>query len=175
MLTRAARAILAVAATIGGTAATAYRDEPAESNEVRIVALAENEDVPFAFDPVELTVEAGTTVRWRNTTDQVFHTVTFTDALGERVANGVFDQSVFASGDVVEYRFDEPGTYAYFCQPHSTFMAGTVVVTEPGDSPWRWLVAGAGAAVVIATAGWALWRRRRRHRVMRESTYGDVR
>jgi len=172
VLTRAAWAIPAVAATIGGTAATAYNDEPAEPNEVRIIAVEGNEDMPFAFDPIELTVEAGTTVRWRNMTDEVFHTVTFTNSLDSRVANGVFDQSVFARGDVVEYRFDQPGTYHYFCQPHSTFMAGTIVVTEPDESRWARLAVSAGATVVVATSGWAIWRRQRRHRVTRESTYG---
>jgi len=157
----------------GGTAGSAERlqqrhGEPAaassSSGDVLVVAIEGNPDSPFAFEPAELTVEAGTTVRWRNTTDQVFHTVTFSDSLDQRIANGVFDHSLLAADDVAEYTFDEPGTYSYFCQPHSSFMAGTIIVTEPQDeSAWRrWAIWVGGAVVVAAAVGAAVTYRRRR-------------
>jgi plastocyanin len=76
-----------------------------------------------------VTVKAGTTVRWVNE-DPVFHTVTSTDSLDRLRPNGVFNRSLFARGDAFEYTFTRPGTYHYFCQPHSAFMTGTVRVVE---------------------------------------------
>jgi plastocyanin len=76
-----------------------------------------------------VTVKAGTTVRWVND-DPVFHTVTSTDSLDRLRPNGIFNRSLFARGDVFDYTFTRPGTYHYYCQPHSGFMTGTVRVTE---------------------------------------------
>jgi plastocyanin len=146
---------------LSGSTPLADPVEPA-ANEVLLVATGD-EDATFAFEPVELTVDAGTTVRWRNTTGEVFHTITFTDSLDQRVASGVFDAQVFDEGDVVEFTFDEPGTYAYFCQPHSEFMTGTIVVTEPGGGPttWRWWAAWIAGSVVLTTLAVITARRRR--------------
>lgn len=66
-------------------------------------------------------------MRWVNR-DDVFHTVTSTDSLQPRRANGLFDASFFRSGQSFEYTFTKPGTYFYFCQPHTEFMFGTVRV-----------------------------------------------
>jgi plastocyanin len=85
-------------------------------------------DHPFAFSPAEVTVRAGTTVRWVNEQD-VFHTVTSTDSPAPRRPNGLFNRSLFARGQTFEYTFRRAGTYHYYCQPHSEFMAGTVHVT----------------------------------------------
>lgn len=161
MLTRSA-AGLVVAVLAGGTAGSTEQSEPAAPNEVLIVMVEDDPDAPFAFEPTELTVSGGATVRWRNTTDRVFHTVTFTDSLDERVANGVFDHSVFMADDIVEYTIDEPGTYAYFCQPHSTFMAGTIIVTEPDqDRPfWHLVVVYVGIFVVAVIVGLTVRSRR---------------
>lgn len=159
MLTRFA--VVALVA-LPGSATLGEAVEPA-ANEVLIVATGDP-DATFAFEPVELTVDAGTTVRWRTTTDEVFHTVTLTDSLDRRLANGVFDAQVFAAGDAVEFTFDEPGTYAYFCQPHSEFMTGTIVVTEPsrGFEAWRWWGAWIAGSLVLAALAVATSRRPRR-------------
>jgi plastocyanin len=92
------------------------------------VSVPGDPDRPFAFRPSELTVPAGTTVRWVNN-DAVFHTVTSTNSLERKRPNGLLDRSVFARGQAVQYRFTRPGTYHYYCRPHSEFMAGTVRVT----------------------------------------------
>jgi len=102
--------------------------------EVRLVPRPENADQPYAFDPVELVVEAGTTVRWVNDED-VFHTITSTDHFARRVPNGLIRERLSRAGQSVEVRFDTPGTYAYYCQPHADFMLGTVhvVATAEGE------------------------------------------
>jgi plastocyanin len=100
-----------------------------------------------AFRPVEIEVEVGETVVWRNTSSHA-HTVTaYEDAIPDEAdffASGDFDGQEAAqqgwfdgaggalySGDVYEHTFDVAGEYTYFCIPHeSSGMVGTVVVTE---------------------------------------------
>jgi amicyanin len=73
----------------------------------------------FKFTPAEVTVKAGTTIRWTNH-GYVPHTVDFT---GGAVHSGVLN-----NGNQFTHTFTTPGTYAYICHIHP-FMHGTVVVT----------------------------------------------
>lgn len=76
----------------------------------------------FEFSRPELHIEAGTTVRWRNTTSS-FHTVT---PDGHAVWT---EWQTASSGESFEVTFDEAGTYPYYCSPHRGLgMTGTVVV-----------------------------------------------
>lgn len=74
----------------------------------------------FAFGPASLTVQRGTTVTWINK-DSDAHTVT---AVG---AKPPFGSNPLDTGDSFSFKFDQPGTYAYFCKIHPT-MKGVVVV-----------------------------------------------
>jgi len=98
------------------------------------------------FRPTELTVEAGTTVTFRNTSSHG-HTVTaFQDAYpdgAEYFASGGYESQAAAEeawkssnsgilqqGQVFEHEFTVPGTYDYLCIPHlRAGMTGQVVVT----------------------------------------------
>lgn len=100
-----------------------------------------------SFRPDELTVEAGTTVEFINTSSHA-HTVTaFQDAYPERAkywASGGFDSEQGAieawendgggalfQGESYERTFDVPGVYQYYCVPHiEADMVGEVVVEE---------------------------------------------
>ena len=73
------------------------------------------------FSTDEIRVPVGTTVVWQNL-DGYAHTVTSTDD-----APVAFDSSGLAEGDRFEFTFDEPGTYAYFCQIHPTMRAVVIV------------------------------------------------
>ncbi len=73
----------------------------------------------FAFDPTELTVNAGTTVIWTND-DSAPHTVTATD--------NSFGSDTLQKGDTFSHQFSTAGTFDYFCAIHPT-MKGTVTVT----------------------------------------------
>jgi plastocyanin len=133
-----------------------------DAAEIRLVPRTDDAERPFAFEPDTLTVPAGTTVRWVNAAD-VFHTVTFADSRDVRVPNGTFDQSLATAGQAVERQFDQPGTFFYYCQPHSAFMAGTIVVTEaPGVNPL--LVITLAALALAALAAVTVWRLRRDER-----------
>ena len=81
-----------------------------------------------AYEPLDLTVVAGTTVRWTNE-DAIAHTVTSGVSDGSSgTPDGRFDSPFLDQGDAFTFTFDEPGTYPYFCKPHP-WMRGTVTVT----------------------------------------------
>jgi plastocyanin len=138
-----------------GTGTAAAQEAPVE---VRLVPRTGDEERPFGFEPESVKISAGTTVRWVNTTE-VFHTVTFSDSAKQRVSNGTFDESLFAAGATVERTFTGPGTYAYFCQPHSAFMFATIIVTEAPSGPDIPLLGLLAVAVFGALAA-GLWLRR---------------
>lgn len=76
------------------------------------------EIVEFLYEPEDLTVAAGSTVTWVNQ-DDAPHTATADDRS--------FDTESLSKGNEGEVTFDEPGTYAYFCEFHP-FMKATVEV-----------------------------------------------
>ena len=83
--------------------------------------VVEVELVNFAFDQATVTIDVGTTVRWRNTTN-TGHTVTPDGhSAWEEWQTG-------AQGETFEVTFEEAGTYPYFCVPHQGIMTGTIIV-----------------------------------------------
>jgi plastocyanin len=100
-----------------------------------------------AFDPQEITVDAGTTVVWKNTSSRG-HTVTaFENGIpedAEYFASGGFDSEAAArdawqdteggilfGSETFEHTFEVPGRYDYVCLPHErSGMLGAVVVRE---------------------------------------------
>jgi FtsP/CotA-like multicopper oxidase with cupredoxin domain len=89
--------------------------------------------VDFGFEAPVIRVTAGTTVTWINET-RASHSVTH-GFPGSLPADRLFDSSgqgtgrvrLLRSGESWSYTFDQPGTYSYYCLPH-TWMTGTVVV-----------------------------------------------
>ena len=76
----------------------------------------------MAFDPNEVRVRAGQTVRWENHERRQFHNVWFRE-LGEEPYPYIFPD------EAIEKTFDQPGHYPYVCQPHEDRgMVGTVIV-----------------------------------------------
>jgi plastocyanin len=71
------------------------------------------------FKPAEVTIKAGQSVEWRNTSIET-HTVT-----GEG-----FDSGDIKQGQVWSHTFAKAGRYEYVCKPHHGMgMHGVVVVT----------------------------------------------
>ncbi|HVF04822.1 MAG TPA: plastocyanin/azurin family copper-binding protein [Frankiaceae bacterium] len=96
----------------------------------RTVAVAR-----LAYDPVELTIPAGTTVTWRSD-EPITHTVTSGKATGIDATSGLrsgqqpdgkFDGPLDAKGSTFAFRFTDPGTYAYYCAIHQGMNASVVV------------------------------------------------
>jgi len=91
--------------------------EPINDGDVAVVTIRD-----FAFSAPTITIDRGTSVRWRSTTG-TFHTVTPDghQAFAARQMN--------ASGETFDVRFDAPGRYRYYCEPHRALgMTGEVVV-----------------------------------------------
>lgn len=83
-------------------------------------APAEVEIQGFKFIPQEITVKAGTVIRWSNREKRQYHSVWFEQA-------GDPEAAYFFPGESYERSFDKPGVYPYHCGPHPE-MTGTVTV-----------------------------------------------
>jgi plastocyanin len=99
-----------------------------------------------AFRPPELTVSAGETVVWKNTSSRAHSVTAYESGIPEEAAyfaSGGYESEEAAreawtnlngaitSGEVYEHTFEVPGTYQYFCIPHERGgMLGTVTVEE---------------------------------------------
>jgi nitrite reductase (NO-forming) len=82
----------------------------------------------LAFNPLDLVVAVGTTVRWTNNDAQV-HTVTSGTSDGlAGTPDGKFASVFLNPTDTFTFTFTEVGTFPYFCTPHP-WMQGTVTVT----------------------------------------------
>lgn len=91
--------------------------EPINEGDVAVVVIRD-----FAFSAPTLTIDRGTSVRWRTSTG-TFHTVT-PDGHQTFAA-----RQMNASGETFDVRFDAPGRYRYYCEPHRALgMMGEVVV-----------------------------------------------
>ena len=113
---RAAAAALAGAAlTVGGCG-----DDDAPSDTAPRVVTVDIADV--TFEPRNVTVAPGTTVRWINSDTKILHTVTKVSGPGE-----VFDSGNVYPGMTYERRFDERGRIGYVCTLHDG-QTGSVTV-----------------------------------------------
>jgi plastocyanin len=119
----------------GGTSS----EQPADADATDTAAAGDEiVAVGLKFMPADLTIDAGTTVRWVNG-EAISHTVTSgawgevneeTGLRGTQTADGMFDHALApkgSDGDTFEFTFDEPGEYQYYCQPHLG-MFGTITV-----------------------------------------------
>lgn len=79
----------------------------------------------YKFEPAEITIKVGDTVRWVNTEKRAYHNVWFRE-LGEKPVGEFFP------GETYEKTFDTPGDYPYVCEPHEEErdMIGVVHVVE---------------------------------------------
>ena len=107
-------ALLLVAASsafLPGSRAGSEPRPPAAQAEVKI----DN----FSFSPAELTIAAGTTVKWTNR-DDIPHTVVSDDKT-------TFKSKALDTDDTFSFTFTKPGTYNYFCSIHPKMTAKVVV------------------------------------------------
>jgi plastocyanin len=72
----------------------------------------------FAFSPSEITVHKGTTVQFINR-DKVKHTAT--------ADGGEFDTGLLGKDVSAEVKFDDAGTFTYYCTPHPGMTAKIIV------------------------------------------------
>jgi len=82
-----------------------------------------------SYDPMEVAVEPGTTVRWVNR-DGVPHDVD-SGQFNDGAADWGLDSDTVSEGGVITYTFEAAGTYEYFCSVHGKdSMCGVVLVGD---------------------------------------------
>ena len=90
---------------------------PIDDGDVAVVVISN-----FAFSAPTVTINRGSSVRWRSSTN-TFHTIT---PDGHQAFAG---RQMNASGQTYEVQFDTPGRYRYYCEPHRALgMTAEVVV-----------------------------------------------
>ena len=94
-----------------------------QSGNAQTVMITTDSSGSFAFSPKTLTIKAGTTVTWKNTTS-VGHTVTSDD--GKSFDSGT-SNPISAQTGTFSFTFTKAGTFAYHCAIHP-FMKATIVV-----------------------------------------------
>ncbi len=82
------------------------------------------EETNSCFDPAEATIDVGSEVTWTND-DTAAHTVTSGNPTDG--PDGTFDSSLFGPGKTFTHKFEEAGTFNYFCMVHP-WMIGMVTV-----------------------------------------------
>ena len=105
--------------------ATIVIEEPQEPviTEVVIPAGAGTQQIGQTYyDPQDISVSIGTTVKWTNN-DQTIHTVT--SGTPEAGATATFDSGIVDAGATFEYTFSSPETVDYYCIVHP-WMIGSV-------------------------------------------------
>ena len=119
----------AAAATATEAAPTSAAAPTAEESAATEVPAGETVEViisGFAFNPENLTISVGDSVTWINQDYGTDHTVTADD--------GSVDSGVMPENEQFTFKFDTPGTYAYYCQFHGgtggTGMSGVITVEE---------------------------------------------
>jgi plastocyanin len=76
----------------------------------------------YKFDPPELKVKVGTTVKWVNNEKRASHSILW-------LGSGAFESDRMFPGEAYQRTFEKTGTYPYTCGPHPE-MKGVVVVTD---------------------------------------------
>lgn len=74
----------------------------------------------YKFNPAQLKITTGTTVRWTNQEKRTSHSVLFSGPEG-------FEGERLFPGESWQHRFDKPGVYVYSCGPHPE-MKGQIEV-----------------------------------------------
>lgn len=105
------------AASAAAVALIALSILPAEAGEVVEVGI-----VQMKFEPQQLRVKPGTTVKWVNREKRTSHSVLFEQ-------EGLPESDRFFPGESWQRTFDQPGTYTYRCGPHPE-MTGVVEVAQ---------------------------------------------
>lgn len=114
--------------------------------------------IDFAFNPKDITIQAGDTVRWENAPGGASHNVIAEDLS--------FSSGAAQSSFTYEFTFNTGGNYPYFCAPHQGLgMVGSVTVQgnvnpgfdiDPGHTGnwWNGLARdGEGAQIEVSDAG----------------------
>jgi len=79
-----------------------------------------------SFNPNPININAGDSVTWTNSDNDIHHTVTSGSDEGPSIGQE-FDSGTLGEGQSFTHKFENPGTYEYFCSIHPS-MVGEVIV-----------------------------------------------
>ena len=113
------------APTLGGASRRGSGSRGVPGPQIAAASTVDVEVRDFAFAPPDVSVPAGSAVRWE-LVGAAPHTVTADD--------GSFDSGMLEAGATYTQTFDTPGTVEYRCTFHPE-MVGTVTVTSAGAGP----------------------------------------
>ncbi|WP_458187337.1 plastocyanin/azurin family copper-binding protein [Haladaptatus sp. NG-WS-4] len=109
----------------------------------------------LVFEPAELSVSPGTTVKWEweSNTHNVIPESQPDGSSWKGTPGG--ESKTYDSGYTYEHTFDTPGTYEYFCAPHkSAGMTGTIQVgSSGGGGSSEPAIPGSAKSLGVATSG----------------------
>ncbi len=91
--------------------------------------------VDFAFEPADVTIKVGDTVKWTNTGASTHTTTSGTTTGGVRHPDGHWDSGSLPTGQTFSHTFTKAGAYPYYCNFHFTSMVGTVTVQAAASEP----------------------------------------
>lgn len=96
-------------------------------DEVTVTVGAQGNGGNYAFDPPAIRISESTTVVWRWAGEGEAHNVVAAEGAGVTLMQQ--DNTVGREDHTINYTFEAPGTYMYYCSPHrSRGMKGAVVV-----------------------------------------------
>ena len=91
----------------------------------------------FKFEPAEITVKVGGTVKWVNESDNR-HTATDDEKFEKNAGQAVlpsgaqpWGSAFLTNGESFEQKFTVPGKYRYFCRNHGQFGMEVVINVVP--------------------------------------------
>ena len=101
-----------------------------------------NTPAEFWYDPPQLYATIGDTITWYND-DKEGHTVTSGEGSGRfgwmsdnfGTPNGIFDSGRFMPGESWSYKFEESGTFSYYCTIHPWMEGILIIEKEIPDYP----------------------------------------
>jgi len=87
------------------------------------------EETSECYIPNKVIIQVSGEVTWSND-DTAAHTVT--SGSPAEGPDGIFDSSLMMAGGSYSYKFNEPGSFSYFCMVHP-WMIGTIIVGEGSE------------------------------------------
>ena len=114
-------------AVLAGPATALALAAPATGAEVQVQGLDS-----LSFDPPEVTVVVGDTVRW---TFQASDPPLYHNVRGTSPNWADFKSTIAAPAPPASKTFDAAGIYTYVCEVHADVMKGTVTVKASADAP----------------------------------------
>jgi type VI secretion system Hcp family effector len=104
--------------------------------------------VDFAFQPANVTIKVGDSVKWTNMGSSTHTTTSGTVTGGVRHPDGQWDSGSLLTGQTFSHTFTKAGAFPYYCNLHFTTMVGTVTVQAAVSEPPA--AAPGGATTVTA-------------------------